>query len=556
MKINFSYDPGTTLKHMTVFEMAGKIWSSYLKDDVTLNLHVGVTESKNLPQNVIGGALPAMRTNVNYQSFRQKSLADASSWVDNFANKNLDETGNQAYFEIADSTGSKTTIETNANTLNMTRANAKALGLTGQHSSKLDGYILMSDLKENQVTWNTESNSPIEGKLDLLSTALHEVGHALGFISGVDQNEALPTTLTDLPQQYQQFVDATKRSTTLDQFRFSNNSNGVNDLSYGDRYSDKFFSIHGGDIVLGKLSSGSAKDRHGDGFQASHWDNYGAGLGIMDPTLSLGERPQISLRDLKVMDAIGWDMEGNSPNQAQTLILNYKQLRNQARADLAARAGKSTTWISQNQAEAASLLSEVRVADVVEMAVESQVYDLSWMNAYGGASYWLNWAQQAGGQGFWLNWWNNGGGNAWWQTMDELFQQQSLFATLDENLASANTEQLDAVPDAITGLTTSDNVVHSTFDAAPDYSVTSPVEAVNSLGDSVVFPLSNREQKQGEQTSKAEALQLSSGAGETALNSGLVSGLGLDQLMGVGTHLGWWNPIGGTGIWEAGTSQG
>lgn len=555
MKINFSYDPGTTLKHMTIFEMAGKIWSSYLTDDVTLNLHVGVTESKNLPQNVIGGALPAMRANVNYQYFRQKSAGDASSWVDNFANTNLNPNGNQAYFELAGPTGAKTTLQTEANTLNMTRANAKALGITGQNSSKLDGYILMSDLEAHQVAWNTESNSPIEGKLDLLSTALHEVGHALGFISGVDQNEALPTKLTNLPQQYQQFVDATKQATTLDQFRFSNNSSGLNDLSYGDRYSDKFFSIHGGDIVLGKLSSGSSKDRHGDGFQASHWDNYGAGLGIMDPTLSLGERPQISLRDLKVMDAIGWDMEGGSPNKAQTVTLDYKQLRNQARVELAARAGKSTSWMSQNQAEAASLLTEVRVADIVEMAVDSQVYDLSWMNAHGGASYWLNWAQQAGGQSFWLNWWNNGGGNAWWQNMDELFQQQGFFAKLDETLLSENAVPINAdSPDVVTGLTATDNVVYTGFDTEQDQATHSPVESVDSLGAQAVSPSSLGSQKQGRQTSAAEAFQLSSGAGETALNSGLAGGLGLDQLMGVGTSLGWLNPIGGGGIWDGATS--
>ena len=37
---NFTYAPGTSFEQMLNFEMAGKIWSDYLADDVTINIFV------------------------------------------------------------------------------------------------------------------------------------------------------------------------------------------------------------------------------------------------------------------------------------------------------------------------------------------------------------------------------------------------------------------------------------------------------------------------------------------------------------------------------------
>jgi hypothetical protein len=56
--------------------------------------------------------------------------------------------------------------------------------------------------------------------------------------------------------------------------------------------------------VLSIFSNGRA---NGDGQQASHWkDNLG--IGILDPTASSGELLAISQMDLKMFDAIGWDV--------------------------------------------------------------------------------------------------------------------------------------------------------------------------------------------------------------------------------------------------------
>ena len=62
LNFNFTYE-GDGLSHskvsqqqMIAFEMAGQIWSQYLRDDITLNIHIDVTD--DLPHNVIGGAMP------------------------------------------------------------------------------------------------------------------------------------------------------------------------------------------------------------------------------------------------------------------------------------------------------------------------------------------------------------------------------------------------------------------------------------------------------------------------------------------------------------------
>lgn len=54
----FTYGPNTSLEQMVGFEIAGGIWSSYLKDDVTLNLYVETTNL--LPSGTVGGALPGL----------------------------------------------------------------------------------------------------------------------------------------------------------------------------------------------------------------------------------------------------------------------------------------------------------------------------------------------------------------------------------------------------------------------------------------------------------------------------------------------------------------
>ncbi|NEO50650.1 MAG: PEP-CTERM sorting domain-containing protein, partial [Moorea sp. SIO4A3] len=84
---DFSYQPGTSLKQMLGFEMAGQIWSYYLTDDITVKIHVEMTDA--LPSNILGGALPGLQQNKNYGTYRQKLYSDRTSADDYTAYDNL-----------------------------------------------------------------------------------------------------------------------------------------------------------------------------------------------------------------------------------------------------------------------------------------------------------------------------------------------------------------------------------------------------------------------------------------------------------------------------------
>ena len=55
MQFNFSYAQGVSQTQMAAFEMAGKIWASYLTDNVTINIAVDV--QKDFAGNTIAGAI-------------------------------------------------------------------------------------------------------------------------------------------------------------------------------------------------------------------------------------------------------------------------------------------------------------------------------------------------------------------------------------------------------------------------------------------------------------------------------------------------------------------
>ena len=123
---------------MIGFEMAGQFWASYLADDVTLNIMVEMTD--HLPENVIGGALPGIRANQSYETFRQQLADDITSVAD------------QSIFDHQQDDPDKFTVLIDGNKvdnnhyLKMTRANAKALGMLDSQKQGLDGYILMRNL--------------------------------------------------------------------------------------------------------------------------------------------------------------------------------------------------------------------------------------------------------------------------------------------------------------------------------------------------------------------------------------------------------------------------
>ena len=394
---NFTYAPGTSFEQMLSFEMAGLLWSDYLADDATINLFVETTDM--LPENVIGGALPGIQADRTYEEFRTSLRADRTSDDDRDAYRHLQD--DELYF-ISYIDGYKVADNTH---LDMTNANAKALGMLDGHAEGLDGYILMSNLTDMDASWSYDllGNSVSEDSLDFLSVAVHEIGHALGFVSGVDapswlaqQTEYDDDSIDDYFSSLQGNVD---NATPLDMFRISDASleeGGSDepwiDLSIG---SDTFFSVDRGQTVLAHFATGENTDFGGDGDQASHWEQQTVSLGIMDPVLNTGERREITALDTTAMDAIGWDLQAGGSDLAS--------LHGIAMDRLAQELGVTAEWLAANPDQAAQLFTpdwldadnnnlDDRGELLNDMVISSEVYEWGW------SGYWWGWS------GYWWGW--------------------------------------------------------------------------------------------------------------------------------------------------------
>lgn len=144
------------------------------------------------------------------------------------------------------------------------------------------------------------------GSFDFVGVATHELGHVMGFTSGVD----LFISAFQTPPVNDNFLIFR----TLDLFRFSNQSGlGTPDVAIDTR--EKFFPLLGG---------GSVPFSTGLGDQASHWKDQNPPIGIMDPSAVGSTVFSISSNDIEALDSIGWTLaiqSGGQVPEPSTLLL-------------------------------------------------------------------------------------------------------------------------------------------------------------------------------------------------------------------------------------------
>jgi hypothetical protein len=385
MKFAFTYGSGTTLEQMVAFETAGRLWSSYLSDNVTVNIHVEL--SRTLPTSVAGGALMGIEVDKPYATWRDRLAADRKSADDQTLHQNLP--SNTDSFtawvnEIGPNGMTSNKLEQSSNTLNLSRANAKALGIRDGQDSGLDGYILMNDqLASLGFTWNYNlDGTPAANSIDFFSVALHEIGHVLGFYSGVDASGWNLTPIAELDDDDDDddgnSGDSTdldprgplKNATSLDMVRFSNEDKL--DLVVG---GSPFFSKNGGTTREADYATGVNLDLGGDGYQASHWKSSGGKLGIMEPDINLGTRRSVTKLDRQALDVIGWDLDAVSAD--------LPALQVQAKQALADRLNITVVQLEADPA-LVQKLTEDRSQDVALMVEQSQIYE--WRRSRSGRS--------------------------------------------------------------------------------------------------------------------------------------------------------------------------
>ena len=425
---NFTYAPGTTLEQMLGFEVAANVWSNFLVDDVEVNLFVEVVDWDELPPFVVGGSLPGLQS-YDYSQFQTALQNDRTSNNDWAAYANLnhaDSSNNRysAYFENNYQENDR---------LSLSNANAKALGLRPSHDNAIDSYIVMSDLSGLLLPhwdYNTRRDSSIPFySLDYTSVAIHEIGHALGFISGIDS-----ALVADVQASVQQNLDRLNRTSALDMFRYSVYTEDEEnlDLAVG---IDSYFSLDGGETPLAHFSTGTQDLGLGfDGFQGSHWKQQSNELGIMDPLIFLGERRDVKALDLQAFDSFGWDLRSDLRDgiSSSELNLNWFDLTSQAEQRLANSLGISVADLWANSTTSANSLTSWIDSDndgiddrVEQMLVDSEVYNWCTSNCNGGGG------GSGGGSG--------GSGGGGWQTG---LWQEFRWQTLPTEAIQANAQSV------------------------------------------------------------------------------------------------------------------
>ncbi len=304
------------------FKIAADYWGSILTNNVTINLGVRFAP---LATGIIGstGSNSADYSLANWEN--RVNLTKSNSALDQSIVLPTLTNGGASFITNGSSTGAindsrvlqyveGTTVS--SKTLDLNTAVIKAIGGFTGSATALDGNVTFSS---NFGFDFDPTNGITAGTFDFVGVAIHEIGHALGFVSGVDFLDQV--SAPGGPTRIGYAFNNTSIYSALDMFRYSTDpkniapgTDPVLDLSAGGVAS--YFSIDGGKTALfgNRFSTGSF---NGDGNQASHWKDTpntptppgcpNPQLGIMDPTFCYGQMGEVTALDLASFDAMGWN---------------------------------------------------------------------------------------------------------------------------------------------------------------------------------------------------------------------------------------------------------
>ena len=322
------------------YKIAAAYWESVLTNKATINLNVGF---EALEEGVLAQA-GSYRGDVAVTSVYYALAATGNSALDAAAVASLTtQLAAGGGYSVNALVSSVADVSVTINDTNRSFNNAvlyenaavlKALGLTTYTGP--DANITFS----SSILFDFNPSDGVSaGASDFVGVAIHEIGHSLGFTSGVDYYDVYGcpsgpgcTFLTDA-----QFDDNSWMR-TLDLFRYS--SAGQLDWTVG---TPSYFSIDNGLTEFNGNANFSSGAFNGDGWQASHWQaptvtrpdgtfftcNKANRVGIMNPYLCDGQGGDVKGADLAALDAMGWNLNVNvlaNPNYSMSSGQIYSQL--------------------------------------------------------------------------------------------------------------------------------------------------------------------------------------------------------------------------------------
>ncbi len=283
---------------LAAFQRAAQHWSDRLTDAITVNVDADLAP---LGTGVIGSAGSSILYGDDYAEMRDALVREAALDPDDAITASL-----PTFAQINVNLPAGRSLD---DTLAATKANVKAIVVDDPLSPYTPALIdSLFGATDATITFSSNfsfdfdrSDGITSGTMDFETVAAHEIGHALGFISAVDDIDT--TTSGNLPVVALTLLD-------LYRFRVPDDVPGsASAFTTATRSAIPGEAAGFSDTV--NLWSFATGQNGGDGNQASHWKDDSltfSFIGLLDPTLPFGAIEDPTEADFRALDLIGWNV--------------------------------------------------------------------------------------------------------------------------------------------------------------------------------------------------------------------------------------------------------